>query len=847
MSEIDKQLKTESVDRIQKLSEKLDLAKRASEMAAKEAELYAEKIEKLKKGHEDASKMTDKQKEQLLKLSEQMATAQQKANTYAAQVNELEKEYKENIDAAKNAENATENYSESLDDASEHVREMSNETKEGADSAENFFEKLKQGVAVNLISSGLQKIGSFFADIAAKAWGAAKAVASFAKEYAKEAINLAADYQDALGYADQVFKEHSKNVQKWVKDNSVRLRLNVSDLQAYVNNMGSLYRSFGFEQEKAAELAEGLINRAADLKSATGKDLQDVLDSLTSVLTGGYKAGYQYGIVINEATIKAKAFADGLVDLEVDQTKVNDAQLKLEKSAKKLSEAIKKHGEDSLEAREAEAALEKATTELNDALGGQAVALTQAQKEQAIYNLIMEQTAHIEGQSAREAGGYKSQLDALNTVFENLKINIGDKLLPVATDLLTKFNEFIESAEGQELLDSIVQSVGDLAGKVSEMVSDGRLEEWMNSLKEKVPEITADIKDFTDKVAELVPQIMDLTERILSLFGIETEAEKSRQAIFEHRTELDELAKTYNTSTETIITAIAAFAEENDLKMSEVVGDMSTYKSEIEDYLDGMKNKYSTNFESMWVTIADFAAKNGKSVKEICGDWEAYEPQIVSYAASMGDDYKTNFDESLANLRSFADDNDRELGEVLTAWQNNDIEIVDEMQQFVSNTASMEDAVIQEISQLGPDSQAAIDSAVSSVNTGSWDSFWRGVKQTASDVWSFISTVTSPSAWENSGFSLSGGVRDSGGPVRAGQMYRVNDDAGRRMEMFVPNVDGYILNGNDTQRVINNNTNNSRNYGDLIVNVNSYGSDAASIADEIGAAVNRKLRMAGSW
>lgn len=36
-------------------------------------------------------------------------------------------------------------------------------------------------------------------------------------------------------------------------------------------------------------------------------------------------------------------------------------------------------------------------------------------------------------------------------------------------------------------------------------------------------------------------------------------------------------------------------------------------------------------------------------------------------------------------------------------------------------------------------------------------------------------------------------------------------------------------------------------YGDLVVNVNSYGTDATTIADEIGAEINRKLRMAGSW
>ena len=41
--------------------------------------------------------------------------------------------------------------------------------------------------------------------------------------------------------------------------------------------------------------------------------------------------------------------------------------------------------------------------------------------------------------------------------------------------------------------------------------------------------------------------------------------------------------------------------------------------------------------------------------------------------------------------------------------------------------------------------------------------------------------------------------------------------------------------------------NSTVNYGDMNVYVNSYGTDAAAIADEIGAALNKKLRMAGSW
>lgn len=84
----------------------------------------------------------------------------------------------------------------------------------------------------------------------------------------------------------------------------------------------------------------------------------------------------------------------------------------------------------------------------------------------------------------------------------------------------------------------------------------------------------------------------------------------------------------------------------------------------------------------------------------------------------------------------------------------------------------------------------------------------------------------------------------SGGPVEAGKMYRVNDDAGRRTEWFVPNQDGYILNGNQTDRIVNNN--NSRTVGDVNVYVTSYGMDLAAVSDELGQAIQNKLRMSGA-
>ena len=85
----------------------------------------------------------------------------------------------------------------------------------------------------------------------------------------------------------------------------------------------------------------------------------------------------------------------------------------------------------------------------------------------------------------------------------------------------------------------------------------------------------------------------------------------------------------------------------------------------------------------------------------------------------------------------------------------------------------------------------------------------------------------------------------AGGPVRAGQIYQVNDDAGHRNEFFIPNTNGYILNGNQTDRIINNSS--SQNFsGGINIYVNSYGMNVAEVAEELGMAVQNKLRMSGA-
>ena len=203
MAEIDKQLKTENVDRVKKLADKLDLAKRASEAAAKEAELYGDKVKKLTDKNEDLNNLTDRQKESLLKLSEQMATAQQKANTYAAEVDKLSKELDETSAASDQAEKEIEDVAEATEIAGKSAME-------GAKGISSFGESVLSNLVSSLIEKGVSNAINLFKNLASAAWNAAKSIASAAKNYATEAVDLAADYADALGYSEQVFTNQAE-------------------------------------------------------------------------------------------------------------------------------------------------------------------------------------------------------------------------------------------------------------------------------------------------------------------------------------------------------------------------------------------------------------------------------------------------------------------------------------------------------------------------------------------------------------------------------------------------------------------------------------------------------------
>ena len=199
-------------------------------------------------------------------------------------------------------------------------------------------------------------------------------------------FKLAADVEDALGATDQIFKNSSKQVKSWASDLKTYYGITKGEALEYSNVMGAMLQNIGgLSEEESAKTSAALVELAGDLSAMFGGTTESAVNALTGALKGNNTMLDNYGMGVNDATIKTKAFEMGLYD-------------------------------------------GKGQMDLNT-------------KQAATLALIMEQTADAQGQAAREADGASGSMKAVSTEIKNLSAEIGEVLLPIVTPLIQNIRD----------------------------------------------------------------------------------------------------------------------------------------------------------------------------------------------------------------------------------------------------------------------------------------------------------------------------------------------------------------------------------------------------------------------
>lgn len=214
----------------------------------------------------------------------------------------------------------------------------------------------------------------------AKIGGAALAAGALvAGKFALDAVGAASEVEQSFGALESVYGSNAKQVKKWAEDAAMSVGLAKSEYANLAALVGSQLQGMGVATDESAKKSKSLIKMGADLAATYGGSVREAVEAVSSTLKGETDPIERYGVSIKASDISARMAAQGLGDLEG--------------AAKKQATA------------------------------------------QTVLTMLTEQTTKAQGAFGRESNTLAGKQERLKATFENLKASIGEKLLPVATQL----------------------------------------------------------------------------------------------------------------------------------------------------------------------------------------------------------------------------------------------------------------------------------------------------------------------------------------------------------------------------------------------------------------------------
>jgi hypothetical protein len=224
------------------------------------------------------------------------------------------------------------------------------------------------------------------------------------------AVGAASDLQETVSKVGVVFGDSSEEILKWGENSAEAFGMSKNVALGAAANYGNLFVALGLAEEKSADMSTSLVELAGDLASFNNVDPTEALDALRSGLVGETEPLRRFGVNLNEATIAQKALELGLIS------------------------SIKQ-------------------------------GLTPAQKAQASYALILDQTKTAQGDFARTSSGLANQQRINAAKMENALADLGSAILPLA-------NMIVPALAGA--LTGVVEGVTDIITGVGDWMDQNR-------------------------------------------------------------------------------------------------------------------------------------------------------------------------------------------------------------------------------------------------------------------------------------------------------------------------------------------------------------------------------------
>lgn len=207
-----------------------------------------------------------------------------------------------------------------------------------------------------------------------------------------KAISAASDLDESISATRQIFGDASDAVLKFADDAALAFGQSKQEALDGALVFGTFGKAAGLAGDDLSDFTNGLLGLASDIASFRNATPEETIEAIGAALRGESEPLRRFGVLLDDATLKAEALELGIYD-------------------------------------------------------GNG-ALTQQQKILAAESAIFKQTADAQGDFARTSGGLANQQRILKARLDNVTAQLGVQLLPVALKVAGFFADtFIPAVE----------------------------------------------------------------------------------------------------------------------------------------------------------------------------------------------------------------------------------------------------------------------------------------------------------------------------------------------------------------------------------------------------------------
>lgn len=205
--------------------------------------------------------------------------------------------------------------------------------------------------------------------------------------FAKESIKLASDIEEVQNVIDVTFGQGAAQIQEFAQSAAEAFGLSELAAKQYTGTLGAMLKSSGFTTQAAQEMSMALTGLAGDIASFYNLDTDVAFEKIRAGISGEIEPLRQLGINLSVANLETYALSKGM-------TKAYSA-------------------------------------------------MSQTEQYLLRYNYLLDVTADAQGDFARTSGSFANQIRILQLNFDQLRIAVGNALIPVAQAVLPSINAII--------------------------------------------------------------------------------------------------------------------------------------------------------------------------------------------------------------------------------------------------------------------------------------------------------------------------------------------------------------------------------------------------------------------